>query len=90
MIEGAQNPYQTIGVGLVGKGRPGGVGGAPGQAGAGLAGEKKGKFNVEDFEQPGQVNGKEPHEMDMEQVAEQEKPWKKPGKAAVLSLEHSE
>ena len=89
MIEEAKNPYQTIGVGLVGKGRPGGV--ITGQAGAGgLAAEKKGKFNVEDFEQPGQVNGKEPHEMDMEQVAEQEKPWKKPGKAAVLSLEHSE
>ena len=71
MIEEAKSSYQTIGLG---KGR----GGVP-------AADKKGKFNVEDFDQPGTINGKEPHEMDMENI--EDKPWKKPGKLKWLPFD---
>ena len=41
------------------------------------AGEKKGKFAVEEFEQVGTVNGKPAHEFDIETL--EDKPWRKPG-----------
>jgi len=76
VIEEAKTSYQTLGKGRV---VPGAVG--PGAPGGVQPAEKQGKFSVADFESPGQVNGKEPHEMaeDLATVQEAEKPWKKPG-----------
>ena len=75
--------FQTLGKGRV---VPGAVG--PGAPGGVQPAEKQGKFSVADFESPGQVNGKEPHEMaeDLATVQEAEKPWKKPGELNVTYL----
>ena len=77
-IDEAKSSYQTMGLG---KGRI--VGGSVGVA-AGAAGEKKGKFSVEDFDQPGTINGKEIIEIDLESA--EEKPWKKPGPDLLLKV----
>lgn len=39
--------------------------------------EKKGKFNVEDFDRVGTIDGTPAHEVDIESL--EEKPWRKPG-----------
>jgi len=39
--------------------------------------EKKGKFNVEDFDRPGTIDGAPAHEVDIESI--EDKPWRKPG-----------
>ena len=39
--------------------------------------EKKGKFNVEDFDRVGNIDGTPAHEVDIESL--EEKPWRKPG-----------
>lgn len=42
-----------------------------------LPSERKGRFNVEDFDQPGTIDGQTAHEVDVENL--EEKPWRKPG-----------
>ena len=42
------------------------------------AGEKKGRFAVEDFDQVGTIKGTPATDFDLESA--EEKPWKKPGK----------
>ena len=44
--------------------------------------EKKGKFNVEDFDRVGAIDGTPAHEVDIESL--EEKPWRKPGKLVKL------
>ena len=44
--------------------------------------EKKGKFNVEDFDRVGAIDGTPAHEVDIESL--EEKPWRKPGKPLKL------
>ena len=39
--------------------------------------EKKGKFNVEEFDQLGLINGQPAQDVDLESI--EDKPWKKPG-----------
>ena len=41
--------------------------------------EKKGKFNVEEFDQLGLINGQPAQDVDIESI--EDKPWKKPGTA---------
>ena len=43
-----------------------------------LPSERKGRFNVEDFDQPGTIDGQTAHEVDVENL--EEKPWRKPGR----------
>ena len=40
--------------------------------------ERKGRFNVEEFDQVGSIDGTPAHEVDVENI--EEKPWRKPGK----------
>jgi pre-mRNA 3'-end-processing factor FIP1 len=48
------------------------------------AGEKKGKFAVEEFDAVGTITGKPAHEYDIESV--EDKPWRKPGKKKTLCV----
>ena len=64
-IQDVKTSYQTFGLNKAVRQIPG-------------AGEKKGKFAVEEFEQVGTVNGKPAHEFDIESL--EDKPWRKPGK----------
>ena len=64
-IQDVKTSYQTFGLNKAVRQIPG-------------AGEKKGKFAVEEFEQVGTVNGKSAHEFDIETL--EDKPWRKPGK----------
>ena len=65
-IQDVKTSYQTFGLNKAVRQIPG-------------AGEKKGKFTVEEFEQVGTVNGKPAHEFDIESL--EDKPWRKPGKS---------
>jgi len=62
----AKSSYQSFGLGS-------------GKAGAGprLPPEKKGKFNVEEFDRVGIINGKDAADTDTEAL--EDKPWRKPG-----------
>ena len=40
--------------------------------------ERRGRFNVEDFDQVGTIDGTAAHEVDLENI--EDKPWRKPGK----------
>ena len=64
-IQDVKTSYQTFGLNKAVRQIPG-------------AGEKKGKFAVEEFEQVGTVNGKPAHDFDIETL--EDKPWRKPGK----------
>ena len=44
--------------------------------------KKQGKFNVEEFDKVGQINGQEAHEFDLEAV--EDKPWRRPGKLKII------
>ena len=50
---------------------------APGMLGGLSVAEKKGKFNVEEFDQLGTINGQPAQDVDLESM--EDKPWKKPG-----------
>ena len=50
---------------------------APGIMGGLSVTEKKGKFNVEEFDQLGLINGQAAQDVDLESI--EDKPWKKPG-----------
>ena len=50
---------------------------APGMLGGLSVAEKKGKFNVEEFDQLGTINGQPAQDVDLESI--EDKPWKKPG-----------
>jgi len=63
-IQDVKTSYQTFGLNKAVRQIPG-------------AGEKKGKFAVEEFEQVGTVNGKPAHEFDIDTL--EDKPWRKPG-----------
>ena len=39
--------------------------------------ERKGRFNVEEFDQVGNIDGTPAHEVDVENI--EDKPWRKPG-----------
>ena len=65
-VQDVQKTYQAFGLNKAVRQIPG-------------AGEKKGKFAVEEFEQVGTVNGKPAHEFDIETL--EDKPWRKPGKS---------
>ena len=54
------------------------AGRAPGIMGGLSVTEKKGKFNVEEFDQLGLINGQAAQDVDLESI--EDKPWKKPGK----------
>ena len=43
-----------------------------------LPSERRGRFNVEDFDQVGTIDGTTAHEVDLENI--EDKPWRKPGK----------
>ena len=53
------------------------TGRAPGMMGGLSVAEKKGKFNVEEFDQLGLINGQPAQDVDLESI--EDKPWKKPG-----------
>lgn len=53
------------------------TGRAPGMMGGLSVTEKKGKFNVEEFDQLGLINGQPAQDVDLESI--EDKPWKKPG-----------
>ena len=55
------------------------TGRAPGMMGGLSVTEKKGKFNVEEFDQLGLINGQPAQDVDLESI--EDKPWKKPGTA---------
>ena len=61
-IDEAKTSYQTFGMNKAVRQPPG---------------EKKGKFNVEEFDQVGTINGTEAHEYEIESL--EDKAWKKPG-----------
>ena len=50
----------------------------PGMLGGLSVVEKKGKFNVEEFDQLGTINGQPAQDVDLESI--EDKPWKKPGR----------
>lgn len=72
-IDDAKTSYQTLGlnkpVSMTGR--------APGMMGGLSVAEKKGKFNVEEFDQLGLINGQPAQDVDLESI--EDKPWKKPG-----------
>ena len=61
------------------------AGRAPGMMGGLSVAEKKGKFNVEEFDQLGLINGQPAQDIDLESI--EDKPWKKPGKYPRESLQ---
>lgn len=61
-IEEAKSSYQNFGIK---------------QSTRQLPSEKKGKFNVEDFEQPGTIDGVQVQDIELENI--EDKPWRKPG-----------
>jgi len=72
-IDEAKTSYQTLGlnkpVSMTAR--------APGMLGGLSVAEKKGKFNVEEFDQLGTINGQPAQDVDLESI--EDKPWKKPG-----------
>ena len=60
------------------------AGRAPGIMGGLSVTEKKGKFNVEEFDQLGLINGQAAQDVDLESI--EDKPWKKPGKYSNIKL----
>merc|ERR1719430_2114470 len=72
-IDEAKTSYQTLGlnkpVSMTTR--------TPGMLGGLSVVEKKGKFNVEEFDQLGTINGQPAQDVDLESI--EDKPWKKPG-----------